>query len=152
MFTYRRLNMGIAQYLTEEHRRCDQLYAQAEQAVAEEDWERAKELFDEFREKTLLHFRKEEDVLFPEFEERTGIVMGPTQVMRHEHAQARELLEKLSKAVEDRNKDEFLSAGESLMILIQQHNMKEEQILYPMSDQNLPSDEVVERMSRLGEV
>ena len=38
------------------------------------------------------------------------------------------------------------------MILTQQHNMKEEQILYPMSDQNLPSEEVVERMSQLGEV
>ncbi len=144
--------MGIAQYLTEEHRKCDQLYAEAEQAVAEGNWDRAKELFKEFKDKTLLHFQKEEEVLFPEFEERTGMVMGPTQVMRHEHAQARELLDRLEKALENKNKEEFLSVGESLMILIQQHNMKEEQILYPMSDQNLPSEEVVERMSQLGEV
>ncbi len=144
--------MGIAEYLTEEHRRCDGLYAQAEEAVAGEDWNRAMELFEEFRNKTLLHFRKEEEVLFPEFEERTGMVMGPTQVMRHEHAQARELLGRLQKALESRNRGEFLSVGESLMILIQQHNMKEEQILYPMSDQNLPSEELIERMSRLGEV
>ncbi len=144
--------MGIAQYLTEEHRKCDQLYAEAEQAVAGENWDRAKELFKEFKDKTLLHFQKEEEVLFPEFEERTGMVMGPTQVMRHEHAQARELLDRLEKALENKNKEEFLSVGESLMILIQQHNMKEEQILYPMSDQNLPSEEVVERMSQLGEV
>ncbi len=144
--------MGIAQYLTEEHRKCDQLYAESEQAVAGENWDRAKELFKEFKDKTLLHFQKEEEVLFPEFEERTGMVMGPTQVMRHEHAQARELLDRLEKALENKNKEEFLSVGESLMILIQQHNMKEEQILYPMSDQNLPSEEMVERMSQLGEV
>ncbi|WP_457600753.1 hemerythrin domain-containing protein [Hydrogenivirga sp.] len=144
--------MFIAQYLTEEHRKCDQFYAQAEKAVLEGNWDEAKRLFDEFKEKTLLHFQKEEEVLFPEFEERTGMVMGPTQVMRHEHAQARELLDRLEKALQDKNKEEFLSVGESLMILIQQHNMKEEQILYPMSDQNLPSDELVEKMSELGEV
>ncbi len=144
--------MSILQYLTDEHRKCDQLYAQAEEAVIRDEWERARELFDEFKRKTLLHFQKEEEILFPEFEERTGIVMGPTQVMRHEHAQARELLDRLEKALSDRDKDGFLSIGESLMILIQQHNMKEEQILYPMSDQNLPSEEIVEKMSRLGEV
>ncbi len=143
--------MQITQYLTEEHRRCDRIYAEAEEAVSKGDWERAKELFEEFKEKTLLHFKKEE-VLFPEFEERTGIVMGPTQVMRHEHSQVRAILEKLEEAVEKRDRDSFLSLGESLMILLQQHNMKEEQILYPMSDQHLSSEEVVGRMSELGEV
>jgi len=142
--------MDITRYLTEEHRRCDQLYAQVEQAVVEGSWDKAKELFEELRDKTLLHFQKEEDILFPEFEERTGITMGPTQVMRYEHSQARQLLEKLEKALGDEDRERFLSVGESFMILIQQHNMKEEQVLYPMSDQNLPSEEIVERMSRLG--
>ncbi|NPA41762.1 MAG: hemerythrin domain-containing protein [Aquificae bacterium] len=144
--------MLIAQYLTEEHRKCDQFYAEAEKAVSEGDWKKAKKLFEEFKEKTLLHFQKEEEVLFPEFEARTGMVMGPTQVMRHEHAQARELIDRLEKALEDKNKEEFLSIGESLMILIQQHNMKEEQILYPMSDQHLEGDAMVEKMAQLGEV
>jgi len=74
--------MTITQYLTEEHRKCDSVYADVEKAVSEEEWERAEKLFKEFKEKTLLHFQKEEDILFPEFEQRTGIVMGPTQVMR----------------------------------------------------------------------
>ncbi len=144
--------MLIAQYLTEEHRKCDQYYAEAEKAVTEGRWDKAKELFERFKEKTLLHFQKEEEILFPEFEERTGIVMGPTQVMRHEHDQARELLNRLEGAIESRDRNAFLSAGESLMILIQQHNMKEEQILYPMSDQHLEGDKLVEKMSQLGEV
>lgn len=144
--------MLISQYLTDEHRKCDQVYAEAEEAVSRDEWERAKSLFSEFKEKTLLHFKKEEDILFPEFEEKTGIVMGPTQVMRHEHAQAKELIEKLESALERKSKEEFLSLGESLMILLQQHNMKEEQVLYPMSDQNLASDELVDKMSQLGEV
>ncbi len=144
--------MSITQYLTEEHRKCDNLYAEAEQSVTSGDWEKARELFKEFKEKTLLHFKKEEDILFPEFEERTGMVMGPTQVMRHEHSQARDLLERLEQALEKRDKDTFLSVGESLMILIQQHNMKEEQILYPMTDQHLESEAMVEKLASLGEV
>ncbi len=144
--------MFITQYLTEEHRRCDRFYADAEKAVSEGRWEEAKKLFSAFKEKTLLHFRKEEEILFPEFEARTGITMGPTQVMRFEHQQVREMLERLEEALRNRNKEEFLSVGESLMVLIQQHNMKEEQILYPMSDQHLDREEVVERLSQLGEV
>lgn len=144
--------MNITQYLTEEHRKCDNIYAEVENAVVSEDWERAEKLFKEFKEKTLLHFDKEEKILFPEFEEKTGIVMGPTQVMRMEHEQARQILNQMEEALKNRNKKEFLSLGESLMILIQQHNMKEEQILYPMSDQNLNPSEMVEKMAELGEV
>ncbi len=144
--------MFISQYLTEEHRKCDEIYAEAEKAVSEERWEDAEKLFKEFREKTELHFRKEEEVLFPEFEGRTGITMGPTQVMRYEHAQARELMDKLEEALRNRDKNSFLSAGESLMILIQQHNMKEEQILYPMTDQHLEGTDVIQKMSALGEI
>ncbi|HIC96989.1 MAG TPA: hemerythrin domain-containing protein [Aquificaceae bacterium] len=144
--------MSIAQYLTDEHRRCDELFAKVEEAVSEGKWEEAGSLFERFKESTLLHFRKEEEILFPEFEEKTGITMGPTQVMRHEHDQARDLMKRLEGALESRNREEFLSVGESLMILIQQHNMKEEQVLYPMSDQNLRSDDVVKKMANLGEV
>ncbi len=144
--------MFITQYLTEEHRKCDRFYADAEKAVSEGKWEEAEKHFSTFKEKTLLHFRKEEEILFPEFEARTGITMGPTQVMRFEHQQVREMLERLEEALRNRNKEEFLSVGESLMVLIQQHNMKEEQILYPMSDQHLDREEVVERLSQLGEV
>jgi len=59
--------MQIGQYLTEEHRKCDQVYAEAEQAVVNGDWEAARRFFEDFKEKTLLHFRKEEEILFPEF-------------------------------------------------------------------------------------
>ncbi len=144
--------MSITQYLTEEHRKCDTYYAEAEEKVMEGKWEEAQESFKTFKEKTLLHFQKEEDLLFPRFEEVSGMTMGPTQVMRMEHAQARELLDKLKEALQNRDKDTFLSVGESLNILIQQHNMKEEQILYPMTDQNLDPDATVDELSKMGEV
>lgn len=139
----------ISEYLTEEHRECDDLYAKVEELVNSGNWEEAKKAFEAFRMETFRHFQKEEDVLFPEFEGRTGIVMGPTQVMRMEHAQARELIRKMEQALESRDKKSFLSMGETFMILIQQHNIKEEQILYPMCDQHLDAPEVVQKMEVL---
>ncbi|MCC6063951.1 MAG: hemerythrin domain-containing protein [Thermocrinis sp.] len=91
--------LSITEYLTHEHRECDELYARVEELLKEGQWEDAKRAFEEFKAETLKHFQREEDVLFPEFEGRTGIVMGPTQVMRMEHAQARELIERMEKAL-----------------------------------------------------
>jgi len=48
--------MNITQYLTDERRRCDNLYAKVENAVINDDWEKAEGLFKEFKEKTLLPF------------------------------------------------------------------------------------------------
>ncbi len=43
-----------------------------------------------------------------------------------------------SLVAEDSN--EYLGQGETLLILMQQHNMKEERILYPMADEVLARD------------
>ncbi|GBC88734.1 MAG: hemerythrin domain-containing protein [Hydrogenobacter thermophilus] len=141
--------MGIKEYLTDEHRECDKLYAKVESLVQEGNWGQAEEAFRAFKDANLLHFKREEDVLFPAFEETTGIVMGPTQVMRMEHAQARDLMDRMEKAIKEKDKKSFLSLGDTFMVLLQQHNMKEEQILYPMCDQHLVADEVIEKMKQI---
>ena len=43
---------------------------------------------------------------------------------------------------------EILEVGETMMILMQQHNVKEKGILYPMSDKHLASylEKLIERM------
>ncbi len=140
---------SITRYLTEEHRRGDNLYAKLEELVQAENWQEAVVLFKEFSEDVLAHFKKEEEILFPEFERTTGITMGPTQVMRIEHAQARELIERMKEYLDKRDKRGFLSVADTLMILLQQHNLKEEQILYPMCDQYLDSLELINKMDNL---
>jgi len=82
----------------------------------------------------------EEEVLFPAFEARTGNSMGPTQVMRMEHAQMRGLLQEMASAVLAGNQNGFLGLSETLNMLMQQHNLKEENMLYPMSDRVLDSE------------
>ena len=63
--------------------------------------------------------------------------MGPTAVMRSEHAQIRELMEAAAAAIDARDADDFSGYAETLHIMTQQHNMKEENVLYPMCDQHL---------------
>ena len=55
--------------------------------------------------------------------------------MRSEHEQMRALLAQMNEALAARQQDQFLGLGETLMLLTQQHNMKEENILYPIMDQ-----------------
>ncbi len=126
--------ISIQQVMTADHKRCDELYVIAEQSVANNDWDMAQTQVSEFIENLLAHFHHEENILFPAFEDATGMRHGPTQMMRHEHDQMKLLAAELKSALESRNQDRFLGVSETLMIFMQQHNMKEEQILYPMID------------------
>ena len=123
-----------------EHRDCDGLFSTAEKSVIDGNFEEAEKQFLLFADDTLKHFKKEEEVLFPTFEEITGNREGPTMVMRHEHEQVRGLIGKMAGAIENRDSDAYLSMAESMMILLQQHNMKEEQMLYAMCDRVIPQD------------
>lgn len=130
----------ISNVMTADHRHCDQAFAQAEESIAAGDWEKGSVLFSTFIDSTELHFRKEEEVLFPKFEQATGMAMGPTQVMKAEHAQMRQLFKDMQIAVERHDKESYLGLSETLMIIMQQHNMKEEQILYRMADQSFANE------------
>lgn len=134
---------SIQGFMTQHHKTCDELLIEAEGKLADGVWDEFASAWNEFETETLHHFRLEEDILFPEFEAQTGMTGGPTMVMRQEHAQARALMEQMKNAVGDKNTDKAMGILESLMILIQQHNMKEEQILYPMSDNHLHNNEEV---------
>ncbi len=132
---------SIRDFMGDGHRACDELFAAAEEAVAKNDWERARDLSDRFRRATLHHFRMEEDVLFPAFETRTGMSMGPTQVMRGEHVQMRDLMQQMADAAQAGDANAYLGHAETLNMLMQQHNMKEENVLYPMTDQALAGEQ-----------
>lgn len=119
------------------HKHCDNLFADAEAAIAANDWVRGGVLLKEFLADVENHFSVEEDTLFPAFEAVTGMVGGPTQMMRLEHAQMRQLMEQLQEASVHQHAQAFSGAAETLLIMMQQHNMKEENILYPMCDRTL---------------
>jgi hemerythrin-like domain-containing protein len=141
----------IADNLTHDHAHCDGLFADAENAVAAAEWGPATLAFAAFRAATRLHFAREETILFPEFEARAGMPGGPTYVMRAEHDQMRVTLEALGQALERRDARAYLGLAETLLMLMRQHNLKEEQILYPMADRALAerADDIVRAMTDL---
>ncbi|OWW21460.1 hemerythrin domain-containing protein [Noviherbaspirillum denitrificans] len=127
----------ISSHLGTDHKRCDDFFAQAETAVAGTLWTNAELAMNAFVEALEQHFAMEEQVLFPAFEEATGSNAGPTSVMRMEHRQMREVISAMNESLAQRDADGFLGYSETLNTLMQQHNMKEESILYPMSDRVL---------------
>ena len=127
----------IRQILPPHHKHCDELFLTAEEAAQREDWKACANANARFAQALLAHFDAEETLLFPVFESATGMRQGPTQVMRMEHEQMRKLMEQLDAALSARATETFAGVAETLLILMQQHNMKEENILYPMCDQTL---------------
>ena len=140
----------IKEFLTSDHGRCDEYFADMEKN-ATESLEGAKESCEAFIHETEKHFQMEERVMFEEFESKTGMTEGPTAMMRHEHEQMRNLMSQMREALDVDNKDKYLGLTETLMILLQQHNMKEEQMLYPMAQQHLSadSDRIIDMMQSI---
>ena len=132
--------ISIKQLMSEDHNHCDELLIEAENDVVNKNWLAAETALNNFINATLDHFRHEETVLFPAFEQATGMSSGPTEMMRHEHEQLRQLINDLKKTLEEQHQDSYLSTSETLLIFIRQHNMKEEQVLYPMIEQSCSQD------------
>lgn len=130
----------ILEFLGGDHRMCDDLFASAEEAVGQKNWGGAQKLFDQFHATMTHHLAMEENVLFPAFEAQTGTTVGPTQVMRMEHEQMRELMQSMAHAVIKTDFEGYLGLSETLNMLMQQHNLKEENMLYPMSDRVLAGE------------
>lgn len=141
---------SIVDFMTQDHRHCDEIYATAEEKVAAGRWDEAAQSWKIFRNALETHLNREEGFLFPAFEAQTGNTQGPTAVMRMEHEQMRSLVSDMDEAIVARDADSFLGLAETLMILTQQHNMKEEQILYPMSDQVLGDPDMLIKQMQEG--
>ncbi|KFB74949.1 MAG: hemerythrin domain-containing protein [Candidatus Accumulibacter sp.] len=127
----------ITNFMANDHRSCDHLMVAVEQAVASGDWALARTDFGLFQKAMQDHFEAEESLLFPLFEQSTGMYRGPTQVMRGEHAQMRQLLAAAAEALVGQDFDDYTGIAETLLVMMQQHNLKEENVLYPMCDQHL---------------
>lgn len=141
----------ITEYLSAEHRHCDDLFAEAEAAAVKNDLAAALAGFTAFNQEMEHHLKKEENIMFPAYEEITlSYNSGPTSIMRMEHGQMRRLFEDIQAALEAKDTSACAGLLETLLVLMQQHNFKEEQMLYPMADRALQEqDNLIERMQAL---
>ena len=131
------LHESVIGYMSYDHKRCDELYAEAEAAWNEGNPELAAEKLKSFDLGMKRHLGEEENILFPAFAEATGMVGGPVQVMLMEHDQMRGVLTQISEAMAANDMDTAIALGDTMVILMQQHNVKEEGILYPMIEQHI---------------
>ena len=127
----------ISDYMTRHHRDCDDAFARAEAAAATSDWAGLERDAGMFLREMVRHIGLEENLLFPAFEKRTGMMSGPTEMMRMEHEQMRSMFAQMRAAIDAKDAEQYLGLSETLLVLLQQHNMKEESMMYPMLDQSL---------------
>lgn len=97
------------------------------------------------------HHKREEDVLFPELEERG--VTGPTRIMRLEHDDLRRKkkeLRKLSESVStldfEEYKRELKRLSNSICFELKDHIFKENYILYPTALETIESESKWDKM------
>lgn len=129
----------ITAFYEEDHDRLDELF-KTFQTSKRSDFAKAKDAFKDFKIGLQRHIVWEEELLFPMWEEKTGMVEdGPTPVMRFEHEQIKQLLDMIHRKVEGQN-PETDQEEQALLNLLSSHNRKEERALYPAID-NVTSDE-----------
>lgn len=129
----------ISQVFAEDHDQLDSLFATF-QTKKHTDFGKAKEAFREFKSGLERHIAWEEQLLFPLWEEKSGMMLsGPSFVMRGEHRHIGERLEAIHQKVQNEDPDTGVEE-EALVALLSAHNMKEERVLYPSIDK-LATDE-----------
>lgn len=144
---------SVAEFLEADHQRLDTLFAEAARLLETASLDDAAARFAEFACGLERHIAMEESVLFPAFERLTGMVGGPTTVMRMEHAEIREFLRDAAGSLGARDGESFALRARALRAALSEHNVKEEEILYPMTDESAGGDrqrdDLVRRMQTL---
>lgn len=129
------IETGLAAFFEQDHRDCDARWVDVEELLDTEDMDAARPAWQKFDAGLRRHIAMEEEILFPAFEAASGMGSGgPTAAMRMEHQQMRGLLGQIAKAMEAGNAEQAMATGDTLLMLIQQHNIMEEGTLYPMAE------------------
>jgi len=133
---------GVSEALSWDHDRLEEIERKAFEALARGDSAGAVAAWRDFAFGLKRHIRFEEGILFPAFEEKAGVSpdAGPTAVMRAEHREIESLLDAIGGALEGNGAAALPLRGD-LHRVLGQHNLKEEQVLYPATDQWLGGPE-----------
>ena len=135
----------ILEFMSVDHDRLDnkiRMYS-TEKLV---DIERAESIFLSFKNELERHIIWEEDILFPVFERKTGIKDGgPTSVMRIEHIEIKKYLQEIKRKLHVKKIQDPCKEEVAIFKVLESHNQKEENILYPGID-NLTSEQEKEQM------
>lgn len=132
---------SVTEYLQGDHRRLDAIVPEVRRLTTAGSFAEAIERFAELTCGLDRHIDLEEQILFPTFEQMTGMTSGgPTSVMRGEHVEIRRLMNEVVEALKAADAAKVEESLRGFTETLSIHNMKEERILYPMTDQAAGSD------------
>lgn len=124
-----------------DHDRLDGIFAKFRN-MKNSDIVRAKSLFHDFMQGLQRHIVWEEEILFPVFEEKTGMHDdGPVFVMRMEHCHIKDYLEQIYRKISADDMQDIDDQEDALFATLSGHNYKEENMLYPWIDKETSEHE-----------
>jgi len=139
----------ICAYLKHDHQRCDDLFDQAETCVAQRNWQGAIDYFSRFQNLLRQHIHVEENILLPAFVQALEGAAGPAAMLRSEHRQIDGIVDRMLEALHRFDPADYVLHAETLTLLMQQHALKEEDMLYPLLDRALACkrDKIISAMA-----
>lgn len=141
---------NVTEYLEGDHVRLGAILEEVERLAGAGAFPEAGLRFAEFACGLGRHIVAEETILFPAVEKTTGMAGGPTTVMREEHVEIRRRMDGVAAELEARNVTGAGRAIAALTEVLSMHNMKEEEVLYPMADEaaggRREQDDLVKRL------
>jgi hemerythrin-like domain-containing protein len=125
------------------HQVLKELFLQHQEALLDADLTRAGERLEEFERRLLHHIREEEDLLLPVYERAGVIPGGPPVLFTGEHKRMQELLAGFKQALSSLGQDTgsrkrgilwLLDRQATFKNLMEHHDLREANILYPALD------------------
>ena len=125
---------SIAEFFERDHREIDAIF----EKLTFQDSKKDLSFFNEFDKRLERHILWEESILFPAVTEVNPMIgQGPVRIMNMEHEAIRHTKAKAHRAFEDGDLHQARENCEAVRSMLEQHNMKEEHILYPACDHGL---------------
>ncbi len=132
---------NVLEFMGKDHDRLDGIFEEFK-AMRHNEKTKTNSLFHEFKVGLQRHIVWEEEILFPLFEDQTGMKNeGPTAVMREEHRQIRDILDRIHNKLKEAKTEGLDTLEANLLAVLKPHNDKEESILYPWIDSSLTETE-----------
>jgi hypothetical protein len=139
----------VTGYVAGDH---DRLHAIAEEVVRHvcgREWGAARAAQARLAAALDRHVRMEEEVLSPLFEARTGLVDGPTVVLRGEHREMRKALVLMLRGIETEDEAAFHGGFRFLGSVLPEHYARTGRVLCPTIDRVLAPAESAAVLARL---
>jgi hemerythrin-like domain-containing protein len=143
------MSEGTTGYQSRDHAWLLSVLSEAERLLGSGALGDAQARFSTFAAALERHIGLEEEVLFPLFEVRTGIVGGPVALMREEHHEIAHAVGRMRDGLERGDATAFHEGLAQFRQFFLAHVSKEEHFLYPTLDRMLSPHELMAVLARL---